>query len=111
MHPAKLKSVGGSVMVAIPPHVREQLKLAAGSDVWLSVEDGRLVLQSPRRLSRIGLEARLAMCDPLIPRSQDDAEWDSMPSSGREVLEPYDPVELAKLEKIADKNERRAKKG
>ena len=108
MHATKLKAVGRSVMVAIPPHMRKQLNLSAGSEVQLSIEDGRLILQSPRRAGRLGLAARLAMFTPIVPHSERDTQWDTMAAVGREILAPYDPAELEKLDVIADRNERRA---
>lgn len=45
----KLKKVGGSVMVAIPPEALEDLGLAAGSEVSISTEEGHLRLEAADR--------------------------------------------------------------
>lgn len=42
----KLKKVGGSVMVPIPPEALEELGLTAGSEISISTEDGYLRLES-----------------------------------------------------------------
>jgi len=45
MHTAKLRRVGGSVMLAIPPAFLEQLHLSAVASIGVAVEGGRLVVQ------------------------------------------------------------------
>ena len=51
MHTAKLRSVGGSTMVAIPPHIIEALRLGPNSTVGLTLERGK----SSSDLSRAGV--------------------------------------------------------
>ena len=89
MKTLKLKQVGGSVMVTIPPHILRELKLAAGSQVDVTASEGRVTI-APAKTRRIGLKARLAMCDftARVPseRVKEDQAWDRAPPAGREVL-------------------------
>ena len=86
MHTAKLRSVGGSTMVAIPPHIMEELRLGPNSTVGLTIERGKIVIRPGPRKGRIGLKARLAMCDFSKPMSQEDREWATGPRAGREEI-------------------------
>jgi antitoxin ChpS len=86
MHTAKLRPVGGSTMVAIPPHILEALKLAPNATVGLTVERGKLVIQAQPRKGRIGLKARLAMCDFSKPASNEERGWTNGRRVGREEI-------------------------
>ena len=86
MHTAKLRAVGGSTMVAIPPHIMEQLHLGPNTTVGLTVERGKLVIRPEPRKGRIGLKARLAMCDSTNPRSKEEREWANGARIGREEI-------------------------
>jgi antitoxin ChpS len=83
MATAKLRKVGGSLMVAIPPQLAEELRVSAQSSVDISVEDGALVLRPARR--RYGLADLLAQCEPGELISDEDREWLGAPAIGREV--------------------------
>lgn len=80
-----LRKVGGSVMLAVPPALLEQLHLAAGAAVSLAVEDGRLVVD-PAPPVRYTLEELLAASDYSTPLSSDEREWVDAPAVGREPL-------------------------
>ena len=86
MPKAKFRSVGGSVMVAIPPPVLQQLGLGANADVEVNVEGDRIVIEPQKRRGRIGLAARLARCDLAIPAGEDERAWLDSPRVGREEL-------------------------
>jgi antitoxin ChpS len=90
MSTIKLRKVGGSVTVVIPPHILKALSLKAGSEVSVSVEQGRVVLEPTKRKGRIGLAARLAECDLTAERTpEEQAEidaWEYMKPVGREVI-------------------------
>jgi antitoxin ChpS len=91
LHTAKLRTVGGSTMVAIPPAVLEALKLAPKAEVYLRVDGNKLVIEPKhKRRGRIGLKARIAMCNPDAPLSADDeAElqlWMNLKPIGREII-------------------------
>lgn len=86
MHKAKLRTVGGSTMVAIPPAALQALDLGPNSDVEIHVEDDRLVIEPRRTKGRIGLAARLAMCDFSKPEAADEREILDAPRVGREEI-------------------------
>ena len=44
MHTTKLRRVGGSVMMTVPPTLLDILDIAAGAEVGLMVDHGRLVV-------------------------------------------------------------------
>ncbi len=73
-------------MVAIPPHIMEELKLAPNSRVGLTLERGKIVIRPKPREGRIGLKARLAMCDFSKPKSREDRDWATGPRAGREEI-------------------------
>lgn len=84
-HIARLRKVGGSVMVAIPPAALAELNLKPEADVQLSVKGGRLVIDpKPRR--RYSLDELLARCRPSRRVGKEDAEWLSGAPKGREIL-------------------------
>jgi antitoxin ChpS len=84
-HPARLRKVGGSVMLAIPKPMLEALDLSPDASVGLSISAGRLVVDpKPRR--RYSLDDLLAKCDRSARRSREDREWVNSPPVGRELL-------------------------
>jgi antitoxin ChpS len=83
-HEAKLRKVGGSVMLAVPPAVLNELGVGAESIVDLAVKKGKLVVE-PKRRKRYTLDELLAQCDPKAP-SERDEEWLSSPPVGRELI-------------------------
>jgi antitoxin ChpS len=86
MHNAKFRAVGGSVMVAIPPHMLEALRLGPNADVGISVEGNRLIIEPRPKSQRIGLAARIAQCDFSAPESAEEREWLDAPRQGREEI-------------------------
>lgn len=81
----KLRKVGGSVMLAVPPVLLEILRLRPGATVDMGVERGRLVVDpQPRR--RYSLDELLAQCDAKARRSTADREWLESPPGGGELL-------------------------
>ena len=86
-HPARLRKVGGSVMVAIPPAVLEELKLKPDADVELSVRAGRLVVDPKSKTRRrYTLDELLAQCRPTRRRTKEEREWLSSRPVGRELI-------------------------
>jgi antitoxin ChpS len=93
MPSVKLRKVGGSVTVAIPPHILEALSLKAGSEVDVSVEKGRVVLEqakaAPMR-TKPTLDELLAECDftiPYTPEEQAELDlWENLKPVGREII-------------------------
>ncbi|MBV1704075.1 MAG: antitoxin [Hyphomicrobiales bacterium] len=81
-----LRKVGGSVMLAVPPALLDVLHLAAGAEIGLTIDDGRLVVV-PMVRSRVTLaelldEAESAQAYPL---RRNEREWVDASAAGREI--------------------------
>lgn len=87
MHTTNLRKVGGSVMLAVPPAMLDQLHLKAGATVGLAVEGDRLVLL-PQTRPKYTLEELLAKSDYSAPleRTEEELEWLNSPPVGRELI-------------------------
>lgn len=84
MSEVKLRKVGGSIMLAVPPAVLDELGVGADSVVDLAVKKGKLVVE-PKRRKRYTLDELLAQCDPKAPLNKDD-DWLSSHPVGRELI-------------------------
>ena len=82
MASAILRKVGGSVMVAIPPAALDELHLAAGATVELTLSEGRLSIAPSRR--RYSLDELLTDCD--VDGAQADDDWLADGPVGREAI-------------------------
>lgn len=80
---ATLRSVGGSVVMAIPKRLLELVNLQAGSRVDIDVQQGRLIVV-PEKKKRYKLADLLAQCDPALPMTAEEKEWRDAPSVGIE---------------------------
>ena len=85
MHISKLRKVGGSVMLAVPPALLDILRLRPGARVGLAVENGRLVV-APEKRPRYSLDELLAQCNPKIGRTKKEREWLDSQAVGRELI-------------------------
>ncbi|MGB6686430.1 MAG: AbrB/MazE/SpoVT family DNA-binding domain-containing protein [Terracidiphilus sp.] len=85
MASTNLRRVGGSVMMAVPPAILEQLHLQAGATVDLAVDGDRLIVE-PKKKPRYTLEELLAECDADGAVSAEDREWLDAHAVGREAL-------------------------
>jgi antitoxin ChpS len=85
MHTTHLRKVGGSVMLAVPSAVLDVLGLAPGAAVGLTVDRGRLVIESQRR-PRYTLHELLAQCHLKTRRSKQEREWLASKPLGRELI-------------------------
>ena len=85
MHTTNLRKVGGSVMLAVPPAILDQLQLQVGATVGLAVEGGRLIVQ-PNPRPRYTLDELLAASDYTQPMPTEDREWLDAAPVGRELL-------------------------
>jgi antitoxin ChpS len=87
MYTTNLRKVGGSVMLAVPPVLLDQLHLQVGTTVALAVDGERLVVQTRPR-PRYTLEELLAKCDPACAdeeMTEEDRLWINLPPVGREL--------------------------
>lgn len=82
---ATLRTVGGSVMMAIPKPLLETLGVAANAKLDLVVEDGKLVA-IPRKRPKYTLEELLAQCDPDVPITEEERMWLDLEPVGREII-------------------------
>ena len=85
MHISSLRTVGGSVMLAIPKAVLASLNLSPNTKVDLSVDNGRLIVE-PRTRPRYTLAELVAQCDPDAPFDATLDDWRTTPPEGREAL-------------------------
>lgn len=85
MHTAKLRKVGGSVMVAIPPALLQELSLLPHAEVGVAMENGRIVID-PRPGKRYTLAELLAACDADAPPPGDGDDWTRDDAVGEELL-------------------------
>lgn len=85
MYIARLKKVGGSVMLAVPPAVLKTLGLSTDSEVGMTIENGCLIIE-PQKRPHYSLEELLAQCDPHAEISAEDRQWIDAPTAGKELL-------------------------
>lgn len=85
MHLTYLRTVGGSVMFAIPKAILDSLHLKPDQSVGLSVNNGNLIV-SPQTKPKYTLEELLAQCDVHALVSDAIKEWDETPPIGDEVI-------------------------
>lgn len=85
MYTSKLRKVGGSVMLAVPPAILEMVRLRSGSTVSIAVESGRLVIE-PEPQKRYSLRELLDQCDPSAPLTDEDRGWTASAPVGRELV-------------------------
>ncbi|MGH8467621.1 MAG: AbrB/MazE/SpoVT family DNA-binding domain-containing protein [Gammaproteobacteria bacterium] len=81
---ATLRSVGGSVVMAIPKRILDLVHLQSGSQVNIDVQDGKLVVE-PKKKPRYTLAELMAQCDLSQPMSTEEREWLDTPDVGAEV--------------------------
>lgn len=85
MYIARLKKVGGSVMLAVPPAVLKTLGLSTDSEVGMTIENSCLIIE-PQKRPHYSLEELLAQCDPHAEISEEDRQWIDAPAAGKELL-------------------------
>ncbi len=81
----RLRKVGGSVMLAVPPALLDTLGLAAGNSVGIGVYAGRLIVE-PRERPHYTIDELLAQCAPKARRTRKDSAWVSGRRTGRELI-------------------------
>ncbi|MBX3073432.1 antitoxin [Candidatus Obscuribacterales bacterium] len=85
MHTTNLRKVGGSVMLAVPPALLEQMHLQAGASVCLTLEGSKLVVE-PYPKPRYTLAQLLAASDYTAPQPASEREWVDGSAVGRELI-------------------------
>jgi len=85
MHTTHLRKVGGSIMLAVPPAILDQLHLQAGATVGLAVDRGCLIV-NPKPRPHYTLAELLEASDYSQPQSAEEREWVDAPAVGRELL-------------------------
>jgi antitoxin ChpS len=80
-----LRTVGGSVMFAIPKPILEGLGLVPNTQVGLSVSEGRLIVE-PHRRPRYTLGELIGQCDLSAPMTAESQVWLEAEPVGREIL-------------------------
>lgn len=80
-----LRTVGGSVMFAIPKPILEGLGLSANTQVGLSVSGGRLIVE-PHPRPRYTLAELIGQCDLSAPATEESRVWLEAEPVGREIL-------------------------
>ncbi len=83
MHTTRLKKVGGSVMLTVPPALLNALSLGTDNEVGMVIDNGRLIVE-PHKRPRYSLAELLAQCDPNAEISAEEREWLDSPAAGRE---------------------------
>jgi len=72
-------------MLAVPPALLEIVQLEPGSQVGVSVERGRLVIERTKR-PHYSLADLLAQCSPKRRRTKAEREWLVSRPAGRELI-------------------------
>lgn len=85
MHTTRLKKVGGSVMLTVPPALLNALSLGTDNEVGMVIDNGRLIVEPHRRL-QYSLAELLAQCDPTAEISAEEREWLDAPAAGQEEI-------------------------
>ncbi len=64
MYKTRLKKVGGSIMLAVPPAVlRKRWSCRQTAEVGMTIDNGCLIIE-PQKRPHYSLEELLAQCDP-----------------------------------------------
>ena len=85
MYTTKLRKVGGSIMLAVPPAILDQLHLQVGATVALTVCGGQMVIY-PKPRPRYTLAELLAASDYSQPQPAEEREWGDLPAVGGELI-------------------------
>ena len=81
----KLRKVGGSTMLAVPPALLDLLQMQTGTSVEMDVVDGRLQVE-PHPLPHYELDELLAQCKPASKAVSEERVWLEAKPVGRELL-------------------------
>ena len=85
MNTAKLRKVGGSVMLALPPALLNAMKVGVGASVDIEVEEGCLIIK-PNARPNYSLQELLDQCDETAGISPEDQAWVVSGPVGKELI-------------------------
>ena len=85
MNTAKLRKVGGSIMLSLPPALLNAMKVGAGASVDIEVEEGCLIIRPHTRPS-YSLQELLDQCDETTGASPEDQAWIESGPAGKELV-------------------------
>ena len=86
MSTVTLRTLGGSVVMAVPKQILRMMHLEAGSRVDLNVENGKMVV-APKVKPHYTLTELLAQCsEKNMALTQEDHEWFNAKPVGKEAL-------------------------
>lgn len=85
MHTTNLRKVGGSIMLSVPPSLLQQLNLQAGSQVSISLDGQKLVVESSIK-PHYTLSELLAASDYSKSQPASEREWIDAGDVGRELI-------------------------
>ncbi len=81
-----LRTLGGSVVMAVPKQILGMMHLGSGSQVEVNMENGKLVVE-PKAQPRYTLAELLAQCnDENMALTEEDRDWLAVPPVGKEAL-------------------------
>ena len=85
MYTSKLRRVGSSVILVVPPAILEQTQMRTGSAVCLTVDDGRLIVK-PEHEKKYSLHELLMQCDADAFLPAKDKAWARLSSLDKENI-------------------------
>lgn len=85
MHTTKLRKVGDSIMLSVPPAILKQLNMKAGSTVILKLDGERLIIESSLK-TRYTLTELLAASDYSKSQPASEREWIDSANIRRELI-------------------------
>jgi len=85
MNTAKLRKVGGSIMLALPPALLNTMKIGVGTSVAIEFEKDRLIIKPHKRPS-YSLKELLEQCDGIPGTSPEDQAWIDSGPVGKELV-------------------------
>ena len=85
MNTTKLRKVGGSVMLALPPAFLNSMQIGAGASVALEAGKGCLIIKPLRRPS-YSLQELLGQCDEATGDATEDQAWLDSGAVGKELI-------------------------
>ena len=85
MNTAKLRKVGGSIMLSLPPALLDAMRVGAGTSVDIELKGGCLIIRPHIRPS-YSLQELLDQCDKTSRASPEDQAWDNSSPAGKELV-------------------------